>query len=64
MYTALKTMPLDDALDLMEIDDVARSWRAAVMKNIAWRKGGAPAVMTSSVAASIPSVNQHRRGTG
>lgn len=34
MYQALHTtLSLDDALDLIEIDDVARSWRAAEKKN-------------------------------
>jgi hypothetical protein len=38
MYIALKTLSLDDALNLIEIDDVARSWRAAAMKNIDHRR--------------------------
>lgn len=34
MYLALHTtLPLDGALDLIEIDDVARSWRAAAMRD-------------------------------
>ncbi len=34
MYEALQhRMPLDEALDLIEIDDVGKSWRAAEMYN-------------------------------
>jgi len=34
MYTALRTsLSLDDALDLLEIDEVGRSWRAASLRN-------------------------------